>query len=121
MCQISTVRVGGQSLHLADLWVWREEPAKSYWELGKSVSQLEGAKSEGLHTFGKVVRNAKGLETGQEDTGNPDYIKFLSQVNTTCTWSVELIKLPGTTASFHSLITLSAYAQPSKGQGRPHR
>ena len=63
MCQISTVRVGGQSLHLSDMWVRREGPAKSYWELGKSVSQIEGAKSEGLGAFGKAARNARGLET----------------------------------------------------------
>lgn len=56
------VRVGRQSLHLADLWVWRAGPAKSFWELGRSVSQIEGAKSEGLGAFGKAARNAGGLE-----------------------------------------------------------
>lgn len=57
------MRVGGQSMHLSDVWVWRKGPAKSYRELGKCVSQIEGAKSEGLGAFGKAARNARRLET----------------------------------------------------------
>lgn len=40
-----------------------ERTAKNYLELGGSVSQIEGAKSEGLGAFGKAERNAREPET----------------------------------------------------------
>lgn len=59
--RVCTVRVGGQGLHLPDMWAWRKGPVKSYWEVVKYVSQIGCAKSQGSDAF--WIRNTRELET----------------------------------------------------------